>query len=123
MARCFHRNVGPGASAVLGFTFAAALFAVAAPAPAETVDFSGYLYDNRTSASFDIFAEKQQLDVTFTYPATSDFRVKVLGETGKELGDFKLSEGPVIQLKGGGKFTLVVYADSGGGVWTAFYER
>ncbi len=87
------------------------------------VDFSGYLYDERTEARMDIYAEADPLDVTFTYPATSDFRVKVLGQTGKELGDFALAEGPVIQLIGGGKFTLVVYSESGGGVWTAFYER
>jgi hypothetical protein len=104
----------------------AAFFVVAAggtPAIAETVDFSGYLYDERTEVRFDVYAETDALDVTFTYPATADFHVKVLGQTGKELGDFTLSEGPVIQLKGGGKFTFVVYTESGGGAWTAFYER
>jgi hypothetical protein len=92
---------------------------------AETVDFSGYLYDERTEAKFDVYAEAQLLDVTFTYPATADFHVKVLGQTGNELGDFALAEGqgPVIQLKGGGKFTFVVYTESDGGAWTAFYER
>lgn len=90
---------------------------------AEAVDFSGYLYDERTEARFDVYTETQLLDVTFTYPATADFHVKVLGQTGKELGDFALAEGPVIQLKGGGKFTFVVYTESGGGAWTAFYER
>jgi hypothetical protein len=94
-----------------------------AVALAEAVDFSGYLYDDRTEARFDVYTETQLLDVTFTYPATADFHVKVLGQTGKELGDFALAEGPVIQLKGGGKFTFVVYTDSGGGAWTAFYER
>ncbi len=94
-----------------------------ASAAAETVDFSGYLYDEGTEARFDVYAETQLLDVTFTYPATADFHVKVLGQAGKELGDFALAEGPVIQLKGGGKFTFVVYTESGGGVWTAFYER
>jgi hypothetical protein len=90
---------------------------------AEAVDFSGYLYDERTEARFDVYTETQLLDVTFTYPATADFHVKVLGQTGKELGDFTLAEGPVIQLKGGGKFTFVIYTESGGGAWTAFYER
>lgn len=90
---------------------------------AETVDFSGYLYDEGTEVRFDVYAETQLLDVTFTYPATADFHVKVLGQTGKELGDFTLAEGPVIELKGGGKFTFVVYTESGGGAWTAFYER
>jgi hypothetical protein len=92
-------------------------------ASAEAVDFSGYLYDEGTEARFDVYAETQLLDVTFTYPATADFHVKVLGQTGKELGDFALAEGPVIQLKVGGKFTFVVYTESGGGAWTAFYER
>lgn len=94
-----------------------------AAALAEAVDFSGYLYDERTEVRFDVYAETQLLDVTFTYPATADFHVKVLGQTGKELGDFALAEGPVIQLKGGGKFTFVLYTESGGGAWTAFYER
>jgi len=98
-------------------------FAAAAAAYAEAVDFSGYLYDEATEARFDVYAETQLLDVTFTYPATADFHVKVLGQAGKELGDFPLAEGPVIQLKGGGKFTFVVYTQSGGGAWTAFYER
>jgi len=89
----------------------------------ETVDFSGYLYDERTEVRFDVYSEEQLLDVTFTYPATADFHVKVLGQGRKELGDFALAEGPVIQLKGGGKFTFVVYTESGGGAWTAFYER
>ena len=90
---------------------------------AETIDFSGYLYDERTEVRFDVYSEEQLLDVTFTYPATADFHVKVLGQGRKELGDFALAEGPVIQLKGGGKFTFVVYTESGGGAWTAFYER
>jgi hypothetical protein len=97
--------------------------AAAASVYAEAVDFSGYLYDERTEARFDVYAETELLDVTFTYPATAKFHVKVLGQTGKELGDFDLSGGPVIQLKGGGKFTFVVYSTSGGGVWTAFYQR
>jgi hypothetical protein len=103
------------------FAFYAAV--LVASAGAETVDFSGYLYDEGTETRFDVYAETQLLDVTFTYPATADFHVKVLGQAGKELGDFTLAEGPVIQLKGGGKFTFVVYTEQGGGVWTAFYER
>jgi hypothetical protein len=108
------------AAAVAAFV---ALAAGITPALAETVDFSGYLYDERTEVRFDVVAETELLDVTFTYPATADFHVKVLGQTGKELGDFSLAEGPVIELKGGGKFTFVVYTESGGGAWTAFYER
>ncbi len=123
MSASILRNAGKSLSAVVWASIAAAFLTPAAPARAETVDFAGYLYDDRTQASFDVYAEAQKLEVTFTYPATSDFHVKVLGETGKELGDFALNEGPVIQLTGGGKFTLVVYTESGGGVWTAFYER
>lgn len=101
----------------------AVALAAAASACAETVDFSGYLFDEETEARFDVYAETTLLDVTFTYPATAEFHVKVLGQTGNELGDFALAGGPVIQLKGGGKFTFVVYSTSGGGVWTAYYER
>lgn len=101
----------------------ATTLAVSAYVHAEAVDFSGYLYDDSTEARFDVYAETNLLDVTFTYPATAEFHVKVLGQTGNELGDFALAAGPVIQLKGGGKFTFIVYSTSGGGVWTAFYER
>jgi len=101
----------------------ATALAAAASVYAEAVDFSGYLYDDSTEARFDVYAETKALDVTFTYPATAEFHVKVLGQTGNELGDFALAAGPVIQLKGGGKFTFIVYSTSGGGVWTAFYER
>jgi hypothetical protein len=95
----------------------------AAGAYAETVDFGGYLYDEGAEARFDVYAEVAELDVTFTYPAAAAFRVRVLGQTGQELGDFPLAGGPVIKLSGGGKFTLIVYSESGGGPWTAFYER
>jgi hypothetical protein len=106
---------------------AAALFVLAcgsaAPARAESVEFSGYLYDDTARASFDIYAESEQLEVFFTSPAAADFHVRVLGQTGKELGDFALATGPVITLTGGGKFTLVVYSEKGGGGWTAYYEH
>ena len=98
----------PKGSRIVSAATVAAFVALAAgvtAASAETVDFSGYLYDERTEVRFDVV------------------HVKVLGQTGKELGDFSLAEGPVIELKGGGKFTFVVYTESGGGAWTAFYER
>jgi hypothetical protein len=100
-----------------------AAFAGVSSAGAEAVDFSGYLYDDNTEARFDVYAESAVLEVTFTFPPTSEFHVRVLGQTGNELGDFDLSEGPLIQLTGGGKFTFIVYTKSGGGAWTAFYER
>jgi hypothetical protein len=108
---------------IVSASIIAVTLAAAASAYAEAVDFSGYLYDDSTEARFDVYAETKLLDVTFTYPATAEFHVKVLGQTGNELGDFALAAGPVIQLKGGGKFTFIVYSTSGGGVWTAFYER
>lgn len=95
----------------------------AAGAAATTADFAGYLYNEGTRATFDVYAETETLALTFTYPAGSDFRVRVLGKDGNELGDFALTEGPVITLSGGGKFTLVVYSNRGGGAWTAYYER
>ncbi len=95
----------------------------AAPARAETAEFAGYLYDDTAEARFDIYAESEQLEIFFTAPAGADFHVRVLGQTGKELGDFALATGPVITLTGGGKFTLVVHSEKGGGVWTAYYEH
>jgi hypothetical protein len=100
----------------------AAWLLAAAAAGAATADFAGFLYNENTKATFDVFTEKESLDLTFTYPAGSDFRILVLGQDGNKLGDFTLKEGPVITLTGGGKFTLVVYSERGGGPWTAYYE-
>jgi hypothetical protein len=73
------------------------------------------------SNKFDVFAESDKIEVEFDWPDDTYFHVKVLGMSGDELGDFDLSEGEIIELTGGGKFTLIVYSRSGDGPWTATY--
>ena len=99
------------------------LLAAPLKAGAATVEFAGYLHDENTKATFDVYAEVENLDVTFTYPAAADFHVIILGQDGNKLGDFDLRDGPIITLTGGGLFTLVVYSNKGAGAWTAYYER
>ncbi|MFH0893038.1 MAG: hypothetical protein V2A54_01280 [Bacteroidota bacterium] len=46
---------------------------------------------------------------------------RLLGSSGKELGDFDLSEGSVIKLTGGGDFTIEVYCTEGAGKWEVVF--
>jgi hypothetical protein len=82
---------------------------------------SGTLSGPGDSESFDINTTKDYLEVTYTWPSDASFWVKVIGQDGSVLGDFDLANGEVIQLYGGGKFTLNIYSVSGSGAWTATY--
>lgn len=82
---------------------------------------SGTLVGPGDSESFDINTTKDYLEVTFTWPGNASFWVKVHGQTGDLLGDFDLANGEIIQLYGGGKFTLTIYSVTGSGPWTATY--
>ena len=86
-----------------------------------TTTFTGVLRGANDSSKFDVFAESDLIEVEFVWPDDTLFHVKVLGMAGDELGDFDLSEGEIIELTGGGKFTLIVYSRSGDGAWTATY--
>ena len=88
-----------------------------------TSNFSGVLRGVNDSNKFDIFTEKQQLSITFTWPKGTEYHVKVHGMSGDELGDFNLNEGEIIDLSGGGKFSLTVYSRSGEGPWSATYTE
>jgi len=88
---------------------------------AATVDLqmvAGYLADEYEIDSIVVDCEKDEQTFRFEWEKTSDFWVKVLGMSGNELGDFQLSEGGDIILTGGGKFTLKVYSNEGGGKWS-----
>lgn len=89
----------------------------------DTTTFTGALRGVNDSNKFDIFAESDEIEITFDWPDEAYFHVKVLGMAGDELGDFDLSEGEVIELTGGGKFTLIVYSRGGDGPWTATYTE
>ncbi len=83
----------------------------------------GYIPGEYREESFTIDCQKDLQYVEFAYPTYSDFWVKVLGMHGDLLGDFQLSEGEVIELSGGGLFTLIVYSKKGSGVWTAVIQK
>lgn len=108
-----------------------------APAPAPTPEagkvskvtsgdattYSGVLRGANDSNKFDVFTESDEIEVEFDWPDDTYFHVKVVGMAGDELGDFDLSEGEIIELTGGGKFTLIVYSKGGDGPWTATYAE
>jgi len=75
--------------------------------------------DENGAQSFVVVAQKDPEDWKFTWPSDADFRVRVHDRDGDELGDFDLSEGSTITLRGGGKFTLEVRSEDGRGAWTA----
>lgn len=89
----------------------------------KTTTYTGNLRGTNDSNRFEIFTHDKDIDVKFTYPAGATFGVKVIGMAGDELGEFKLPEGDVINLTGGGKFTLVVFSLNGSGKWTATYTE
>jgi hypothetical protein len=86
-----------------------------------TTTLAGVLRGTNDSNKFDIFAESTYIEVEFDYPSDATFYVKVLGKSGNELGEFDLTEGNIIELSGGGKFTLIVHSVGGGGKWSATY--
>jgi hypothetical protein len=85
--------------------------------------YAGTLRGNNDAARFDLYTPVEYVEVEFTYPETSTFYVKVLGKAGDELGEFDLSKGEIIELSGGGMFTLIVHSTAGGGAWTATYAE
>jgi hypothetical protein len=88
-----------------------------------TTTLSGVLRGVNDSNKFDVFTEDTEISVEFTYPSDADYGVKVIGMSGDELGDFALADGEIIDLTGGGKFTIIVYSSGGEGPWTATYTE
>ena len=95
------------------------LFAL--PALAGSHSESGYIADTSDSNSFTLYANSTALEMDFTYPYGADFWVTVYGMTGNLLGDFQLSDGNVIELTGGGEFTIMVTSEYGGGSWSCIW--
>lgn len=79
----------------------------------------GYLPNTDVEESFTVYCSEDMQSIEFTWPDYSDFWVKVLGRSDNLLGTFQLSEGGIIELSGGGRFTLIVYSKDGRGPWTA----
>lgn len=83
--------------------------------------YYGVLRGVNDSNKFDVVTANDELEIEFDWPDDASFYVKVIGRGGEESGDFDLGESGVIELTGGGKFTLVVYSRRGGGPWKAAY--
>ena len=83
--------------------------------------FSGYLWGKGAKAAFEIYVDKQELDLTFTWPrGTSDFRVKATGEKGDDILILQpLSEGDKLTLIGPGVYYFEIYSEWGTGCWEA----
>ena len=87
----------------------------------DTGTVKGKLRGTNDSNKFDVVLDSTYVEVEFDYPSDSLFYVKVLGKSGNELGEFDLAEGEIIELSGGGKFSLIVHSVGGGGAWSATY--
>lgn len=106
---------------LLTASFVIALLA-AVPALAVHYSVSGYLTGTDVYDEFGVYAYSDYIEVTFAWPAGTDFYVTVYGMYDDELGDFKLADGEIIQLSGGGKFTLVVTSEYGAGDWSCYWN-
>jgi len=85
----------------------------------ELEEIKGYLPAVGSEESFTIYCDQETTEIEFTWPEDADFIVKIMGMYGDALGEFPLSEGEVITLNGGGRFTLTVLSKAGIGAWSA----
>lgn len=85
----------------------------------KTVTYAGFLRDENDANKFDVSARGDAVEIVFDTPEDAQFHVKVFDAAGDELCEFDLTEGNVIELLDGRKFTLVVYSPFLGGPWTA----
>ncbi|MBN1573880.1 MAG: hypothetical protein JW984_11845 [Deltaproteobacteria bacterium] len=83
--------------------------------------FSGYLWGKGAKATFQVFVDKQELDLTFKWPrGTTDFRIKATGEKGDDILILQpLSEGDKLTLIGPGVYYFEIYSEWGTGCWEA----
>ncbi len=80
---------------------------------------NGYLDGEGARQSFTVYCHEKVQNLEFTQPESgADFYVKVLGQDDNFLEDFRLKDGEIIILKGGGRFSLVVHSESGDGAWS-----
>jgi hypothetical protein len=85
----------------------------------ELEEVEGYLPAAGSEESITIYCDQNSTDIEFSWPPDADFVVKIAGMYGDALGEFPLSEGEVITLNGGGRFTLTILSRSGAGAWGA----
>jgi hypothetical protein len=94
----------------------------AVPALAGYHSENGYVSGTDDFDEFVVYANSDYIEITFEYPAQADFWVTVYGMSDNLLGDFRLADGEIIQLSGGGKFTLIVTSEYGGGEWSCYWD-
>lgn len=85
----------------------------------ELEEIKGYLPVVGSEESFTIYCDQETTEIEFTWPEDADFMVTIMGMYGDALGEFPLSEGEVITLNGGGRFTLTILSKAGVGAWGA----
>lgn len=106
-------------SILLAFLLAASIF----PAAAKPYSTQGYLGSTGDEQYFEVYAGNDTyVEVTFDFPYGVDFWVDVYGQYGNLLGSYGPRQGRVIQLSGGGKFTVYVTSEGGSGSWSAYWE-
>lgn len=85
---------------------------------------TGYIDGPGLEEEFSIYANKDPLELTFSWDQLlDDPYVKVLGRDRNELGTFRLKDGNVIELTGGGQFYIIVGTYIGFGNWTCTYSQ
>ena len=84
---------------------------------------TGYISGPGTEQEFGLYANKDPLELTFSWDAGMDPYCQVLGMSRNPLGTFRLADGEVIELTGGGQFYIIVGSYSGSGNWTCTYTN
>jgi hypothetical protein len=84
---------------------------------------TGYISGPGTEQEFGVYATKDPLELTFSWDSGMDPYCKVLGMNRNELGTFRLADGEIIELTGGGQFYIIVGSYSGSGNWTSTYSQ
>jgi hypothetical protein len=88
---------------------------------APAVTDSGYLTAPGASSTFAVNAGGvTDTEVPFAHPkGRVDFRVKVVEQDGRELGDFDFNNGNTVKLSGGDTFPLTISSRSRAGNWSS----
>lgn len=82
---------------------------------------TGYIAGPGTEQEFGLNTTKSPLELTFSWDGGMDPYCTVLGMNRNELGTFRLADGEIIELTGGGQFYIIVGSYSGGGNWTCTF--
>jgi hypothetical protein len=84
---------------------------------------TGYLSGPGSEQEFGLYANKDPLELTFSWDSGLDPYCHVRGRDHNDLGKFRLADGEIIELTGGGQFYITVGAYHGSGNWTCTYSN